>query len=170
MTAVPAHVSEAARTLAAARQTAEPEEWTGPDLLDVLEELDGACKALASVAETPLTRPRQRGRSPLSTVPPLPPVSPERAVDGETYDVGEDYVRLNRQQQRVYDVLTRPDAHPWWTLRALADAVGASEASVSARLRDLRKPKHGGHTVERKRLEGGLYAYRLLVNAERVSA
>lgn len=153
------HVSEAARTLAAARNR-HGEPWhEGPDLLDLLaDRFADAADAIRSPDAEPLPR----------RVPPLPPVSPERAVDGETYDVGEDYVRLSRQQLAVYEALTTSPG--WWTLRELADAVGASETSVSARLRDLRKPKHGGHTVERKRLEGGLYAYRLLVNAERVSA
>jgi len=41
--------------------------------------------------------------------------------------------------------------------------VQAPEASVSARLRDLRKAKFGGYRVERQRVrEGrGLYHYRL---------
>lgn len=37
----------------------------------------------------------------------------------------------------------------------------ASEASISARLRDLRKPKFGQHVVERQRVGKGLFKYRV---------
>lgn len=53
----------------------------------------------------------------------------------------------------------------WRTLREISDEVGAPEASVSARLRDLRKPQFGKYSVERRRrgLPGnGLFEYRLI--------
>jgi len=37
------------------------------------------------------------------------------------------------------------------------------EASVSARLRDLRKEKFGGHVVERRAVKRGLFEYRVIV-------
>lgn len=52
----------------------------------------------------------------------------------------------------------------WRTLPEIASAIGAPEASVSARLRDLRKPKFGGFDVGRKArgdASEGLYEYRL---------
>jgi hypothetical protein len=49
----------------------------------------------------------------------------------------------------------------WWTLPQLAAATGYPEASISARIRDLRKPKFGGHTVERRHVSKGLWEYRL---------
>jgi len=57
------------------------------------------------------------------------------------YDAGcpiprQDTERICTQQARVR-ALMAPGG--WWTLTALADAVGASEAGVSARIRDLRK-------------------------------
>lgn len=48
----------------------------------------------------------------------------------------------------------------WWTLAELAAELDAtwghraSDASISARLRDLRKPEHGAWTVERRRRAG----------------
>lgn len=78
--------------------------------------------------------------------------------DGSTYDPAKDKQRLNAQTQRVYDVMR--DGR-WRTLRQLSDEAHAPEASVSARLRDLRKDKFGGHTVERRRTDGGLWTYRL---------
>jgi len=50
----------------------------------------------------------------------------------------------------------------WHTLREISAASGAPEASVSAQLRHLRRPKFGSHTVERQHLGHGLYQYRVL--------
>jgi hypothetical protein len=52
------------------------------------------------------------------------------------------------------------------TLQDIARETGDPEASISARLRDLRKPQFGGHTVERIRTgEGkrGLFLYRVVL-------
>jgi hypothetical protein len=54
----------------------------------------------------------------------------------------------------------------WFTLAELASYANGSEAGVSARLRDLRQPKHGGYIVERERVSGGLWRYR--VNGQQV--
>jgi hypothetical protein len=82
--------------------------------------------------------------------------------DGATYEAEIDHQRLNAQTLKVWAAMK---AGHWWTLAGLADATGAPEASVSARLRDLRKPQFGGHHVERRRVaEGGLFEYRLTAN------
>lgn len=52
----------------------------------------------------------------------------------------------------------------WRTLSEIHEAVGGTEASVSARLRDLRKPKFGGYTVLRRRVgdpRRGMWEYKL---------
>jgi len=49
----------------------------------------------------------------------------------------------------------------WRTLGELSALTGDPEASISARLRDLRKPRFGGLTVERKYIRRGLFAYRV---------
>lgn len=52
----------------------------------------------------------------------------------------------------------------WWTLGEIVAHVGGSEASVSARLRDLRKKQFGGFIVERRRrgeAKRGLFEYRV---------
>ena len=97
-----------------------------------------------------------------------PTLPREPRFDGDTYEPAQDSVRLTGMLLRVYEQMSRslastPTATQWWTLRALADCCQGSEASISARIRDLRKPKFGGYTVERKRIRGGLYAYRLVV-------
>lgn len=48
------------------------------------------------------------------------------------------------------------------SLAAIAKLTGDPEASVSARLRDFRKLRFGGHTVERRYVEVGLFEYRVL--------
>lgn len=81
--------------------------------------------------------------------------------DGETYEAVHDHVRLNAQTLRVWHVMKRGE---WLTLRDISVRTGDPEASVSARLRDLRKSKFGGHVVERLRAEheSGLFFYRVV--------
>jgi hypothetical protein len=79
---------------------------------------------------------------------------------GETYVAEFDYDRLNQQMKKVYDVVKDGK---WISLSDLAAKTASPEASVSARLRDLRKSQYGALTVERRRVkERGLYEYRLL--------
>jgi predicted transcriptional regulator len=71
-----------------------------------------------------------------------------------------DFDRLNRQMKAVYRVMADQN---WHTLDEIERATGHPQASVSARLRDLRKPKFGGFTVEKRRGgAGGTWEYRLL--------
>lgn len=72
-------------------------------------------------------------------------------------------VRLTGQMLRVWECVKDGS---WWTLPDLASAARGTEAAVSARLRDLRKPRHGSHVVEREHLGGGVWRYRLVVNTE----
>ena len=84
--------------------------------------------------------------------------------DGETYERSRDYPRLSGQLAAVLSVMSDNN---WRTLEAIAERVslvtgrGVTTQSVSARLRDLRKVKFGGRTVERKSAGGGLFLYRL---------
>lgn len=81
--------------------------------------------------------------------------------DGGTYRPDADRLRLNAQGQRVLDLMS--DGR-WRTLAEIADATGDPQPSVSARLRDLRKPKFGGFTIERRQRDPdlpGLHEYRL---------
>lgn len=83
----------------------------------------------------------------------LPPV-----FGGETYEPEHDQERLCGQLERVKVYMLN---HGWVTLKTLAKAVQGSENGVSARLRDLRKAEFGSYTVERRRVSGGLYEYRV---------
>jgi hypothetical protein len=89
----------------------------------------------------------------------LPQPAKQIAFGGETYEPERDYVRLNAQMLRTYNVLRDGQ---WYTLRAIAKITGDPEASISARLRDFRKLKYGGHTIEREYLMDGLHRYRMI--------
>lgn len=79
--------------------------------------------------------------------------------DGKTYEQPLDQVRLSGLMLRVWRVV---EDGQWHSLAELAKLTGGTEASVSARLRDLRKPRFGSHVVERRRVkETGLFLYRL---------
>ena len=85
-----------------------------------------------------------------------PPIEGDR--DGLSYNHNKDFTRLNRQAQAVYTYMQNG---LWRTLSEISQATGAPEASVSARLRDLRKSRFGGYPVERRRADKGLWEYRL---------
>lgn len=79
--------------------------------------------------------------------------------DGATIEP-EDTARLSALLTRVMAFMFDGN---WHTLAEIARACAGSEASVSARLRDLRKPRFGHYTIQRRRVHGGLFEYRLLV-------
>lgn len=70
-------------------------------------------------------------------------------------------IRLTGQLKRVYDVMRDGE---WRTLSDIGFLASAPEASVSAQLRHLRKPRFGGHQVEKRHRRRGLYQYRMVVN------
>lgn len=86
---------------------------------------------------------------------PLPPQALH--FDGATYEPARDEKRLSGQLERVREAM---GDGAWWTLERLTARVGGTTPAVSARIRDLRKPRFGAHKVERKSLGHGLFAYR----------
>ena len=91
------------------------------------------------------------------------PLPESRQFDGATFEPAMDAERLGKQLVAVRDyMLACTDfGDGWRTLRDLSRRLGYPEASISARLRDLRKSRWGAYTVERKRVEGGLFAYKV---------
>lgn len=87
------------------------------------------------------------------------------SFDGPTA-LGVDVPRLASQLARVYSLMS--DGR-YRTLEQISSVVGCLETSASARLRDFRKPKFGGHSVVQRQVEGAplLYEYRLIVNEKR---
>lgn len=80
--------------------------------------------------------------------------------DGSSFSRGRDLSRLNAQMADVYRYMSHGE---WRTLADIATNTGHPEASVSARLRDLRKDKFGGFNVERRYIACGQYQYRLVI-------
>ena len=80
--------------------------------------------------------------------------------DGITYDHARDARRLAGQHARVLAFMRDGE---WHTLAEIASHTRDPEASISARLRDLRKPRFGAHNIERQYVERGLWRYRLVV-------
>lgn len=82
--------------------------------------------------------------------------------------------RMNSQLHATLEEMKAADANGrWLTVPELADRVRLrtgkmiSETGLSARIRDLRKEKHGGHPVD-KRPRGGkgnLWEFRLRIQA-----
>lgn len=85
--------------------------------------------------------------------------------DGETYDHARDGARLAGQHARVKALMR--DGR-WRTLAMIALETRDPEASVSARLRDLRKKRFGSHEVERRHVRDGLFEYRLVIRVEQL--
>lgn len=83
-------------------------------------------------------------------------------MSDSTYVEARDGMRIARQRRLVHGVMADGQ---WHTLQGLAEGLRYPEASVSARIRDLRKAKFGGHTVERRYMGSGLWEYRLVPNA-----
>lgn len=79
---------------------------------------------------------------------------------GNTFDQAQDGKRLTGQLGRVFAVMRDGD---WHTLAELAQKCGGSEAAISARIRDFRKPQFGAMEVITERVRGGLWRYRMVL-------
>lgn len=82
--------------------------------------------------------------------------------DGETYEEEHDEERLSKQIIRVRSLMLDGQ---WRTLAEISAQTGDPQASISARLRDLRKVKFGSYIVNRRRrglAKKGLHEYQLL--------
>ena len=89
-------------------------------------------------------------------------LSPKTRFDGSDYNHIRDFVRLHGQMKRIWEIVKDGQ---WHTLSDLSKKTGDPEASISAQLRHLRKPRFGGHTIEKQRFPSGQYEYRLVVGA-----
>ena len=81
--------------------------------------------------------------------------------DGETFAPALDQKRLTGQLERVFTAMSDGQ---WHSLDWLAVQANGTEASVSARLRDLRKLRHGSRVIDRRRVgTTGLFQYQMTV-------
>lgn len=85
---------------------------------------------------------------------------------GESYDPEKHEKRLTRQLDRVRSYLM---AHPSGvTLRDISDHCNCSEASASARVRDVRREgkECGLWRIDKKEIRDGLWIYALVIGGE----
>ena len=85
--------------------------------------------------------------------------------DGATIDHERDHARLVSQYDKVFRAMR--DGH-WRTPAEIERLTGYSWASISARLRDMRKEKFGGHKINREYVGNGLYMYQLIVQPQQM--
>lgn len=82
------------------------------------------------------------------------------SFDGPTFDKERDGARLTSQLDHVREIMRDGK---WRTLAEIHSLIPkSSEAGISARLRDLRKARHGSWKVERRNVGGGLWQYRVV--------
>ena len=77
---------------------------------------------------------------------------------GPSYVKARDEGRLNAQLSNIWNHIK--DQH-WFTLAEGEGELGYPQASISAQLRHLRKPKFGGHHIIKKYIDNGLWMYAL---------
>jgi hypothetical protein len=84
---------------------------------------------------------------------------------GGEIDYHLDEKRLKKQLVRVKELmLSAGEVNVWMTLHELSLLTHYPEASISARLRDLRKPQFGSFRVSRRRRgepKRGLFEYKM---------
>ena len=99
----------------------------------------------------------------------FPELNLPTSFDGPTFEPAEDRERLTAQLAHVRELMSDG---AWWSIPQLADALWksgrkATPQGISARIRDLRKARFGGRTVDRKRVNtAGDHKYRLVPEAE----
>lgn len=76
--------------------------------------------------------------------------------NGSDYQPARDDARLTEQQARILEAMGDGAAR---SLSHIATLTGDPEASISAQLRHLRKPKHGSFVVSKTYHGDGLYRY-----------
>lgn len=84
-----------------------------------------------------------------------------KAFGGGTYQPDRDADRLASQLKSVYAFMSDGE---WHTIAEIKERVGGTDASISSRLRDLRKAQFGSHVVDRRYVARGLFEYKLLKN------
>jgi hypothetical protein len=84
--------------------------------------------------------------------------------NGDDYNHERDSDRLTGQLLRIFEVVKDSK---WRTLKEIAMLTGDPEASISAQLRHLRKPRFGSHEVEKQYVDRGLYKYRVILSGDK---
>lgn len=87
-------------------------------------------------------------------------VNLERGTGNGVSITAADIAGLAKLHEKVKALLVG-NSGQWYTLRFITAAVGSdSTASVSARIRDLRKPSFGALNIKKRNDGGGVWSYR----------
>ena len=78
--------------------------------------------------------------------------------DGPAYEPAKDEARLTGQLLRIFALMN--DGR-WRTLAEIEAVTGDPQASISAQIRHLRKPRFGAHQVSKRRRTEGQWEYSL---------
>jgi hypothetical protein len=93
----------------------------------------------------------------------------QRCIDfSRTYFDGPDVMAADagRLRHQLNQVAVLMGDHAWRSLSEIGACTGYPEASIGARLRDLRKARFGSFVVERRRRSAGTFEYRVLPPAQ----
>lgn len=88
-------------------------------------------------------------------------IQTEFKFDGSDYLPKRDDVRLTKQSDKIFNLM-RDGVYR--TLEQISQLTKEPQASVSAQLRHLRKPKFGSHTINKRYRGEGLFEYQLILN------
>jgi len=86
---------------------------------------------------------------------------------GPAYDEEIDGPRVEKQHETIRDYML---SSLWRTLSEIAATTGYPEASVSAQLRHLRKPRFGAYSVQKRRRVADKGTWEYLVRAGTIGA
>lgn len=86
------------------------------------------------------------------------PLPPPAHFNGSDYVAPRDDDRLAGQQLRIWQLMQDGQ---WRSLTAIEKATGDPQASISAQLRHLRKPRFGSFVVDKRHRGRGLFEYRV---------
>jgi len=70
---------------------------------------------------------------------------------------------IEGKQSQLQQVKAIMLSKEWVTLYDMAKLIGASDAGISARVRDLKKPQYGRHIIVKRKKSANTYEYRLIV-------
>lgn len=85
--------------------------------------------------------------------------APAPRFNGADYVPSRDDARLGSQYRRIFAAMADG---AWRSLPAIERLTHDPPASISAQLRHMRKPRFGGHTINRRHCGDGLYEYQLV--------
>lgn len=88
------------------------------------------------------------------------------SFNGSDYVPARDDARLTVQYRRIFELMKDQQFR---SLSDIEEKTQDPQASISAQLRHMRKPRFGGHEVNKRYRGHGLYEYQLIPNYSALS-